>query len=76
MVNKTYLSSNLYDSSDCSESSDGSDRSDFYVCSQKNFFQQKKTQKNVTKKSQKISKSQIVIKLKNQNCDETQNFKL
>ena len=77
---KIYLPLNLCDSSDISDSNDSSDscdssdRSDSSNSSDqkwhffyKLFFQ---------KKSVKISKNQIVMKLKNSNCDETQKQKL
>ena len=94
MVTKTYLPSNLGDSSDSSDSSDSRDSSD--SSKQKSLkkklfspkklpFSQKKifcfTYKNIKlfsqkKISPKYLKTQIVMKLKNSNCDETQKLKL
>ena len=82
MVTKTYRPYNLCDSSDSNDSCDSIDN--VTVVTKKNFTQKKLYfQKNfltflICKKniSPKNSKAQIVMKLKNSNCDETQRLKL
>ena len=87
MVTKTYLPSNLCDSSessdgsDSSDSSDNSDSSDLKLFSLENFFSPKNyflLQKNHTKKTLFWStiKPQIVMKLKNSKGHDTQELKL
>ena len=99
MVTKTFLPSNLYDSSDNRDSSDSFDSSDssesgdssdssapkksptnFFHIQKKNFFHNKMFTKKLKNsncdKTQKLklwinSKTQIVINLKNSNCNET-----
>ena len=89
MVTKTYLPSNLYDNSDNRDSSDSFDSSDSSESGDSsdssdpkkwptNFFHRKKKLLFFYKKkcSLKNSKTQIVIKLKNSNCDKTQKLEL
>ena len=92
MVTKTYLPCNLCDSSDNSDSSDiseisdssdssdisdSSDSSDLSdSCDSSDSSDQKKKTFSLHKKIYQKSKTQIVMKLKNSNCDETQKLKL
>ena len=80
MVINAYLPSNLCDSSDGSDSSGSSDSSDQKTSlAKKTFFFTKKlsSPKKITKTSlNKKLKSQIVMKLKNSNCDDNQKLKL
>ena len=74
MVTKTYLPSNLCDSSDRSDSSDSSDQKNHKKKSQKKllvsqfFFKLNFFHKNST--------NQIVMKTEDSNCDGTQCLKL
>ena len=88
MVTKTYLPSNLWDRSDSSDSNDSNDSSDSCDSSDKSDSRdssessdssdqkRKKTIFPPQKKSLKNSKTEIVMKLKNSNCDENQKLKL
>ena len=66
-VNKTYLPTYLWDSSNSSDTSDSSDSSDSSD-TKENFF--------LTKKIHKKTQTLIVIKFHNIKCDETQKLKL
>ena len=67
MVTKTYISSNLCDSSDSSDSCDSSDISDNSDSSDSSY----KKKKTFFFSLKKLFFSSFTIKLKNLSCDET-----
>ena len=78
MVTKTYLPSNLCDSSDSSDSSNSNNQKKISekLFSPKYFFSSKIIFFFTEKTCFCKKKSQILIKLKYSNCDETQKLKL
>ena len=71
IVTKTYLPSNLCDSSDSSDTCNSSDSS-----YRKKNFNNKTFFLQFFLKQQNLTKNQIVMKLKNSNCDKTLKLQL